>query len=75
MSGQRHLQEARHGNRYELANDNGVLVSVAVDAHQAALEDRPGDGSSVSPRNVALQHQVEVSGERDFSFAIEAEAR
>ncbi len=76
VSGQDTLQESRQGNRFVLTNTGGGrTVSVSVDAHGAGLNDRPSDGSRVSPRNVALAHQVELSGQRSFTFGIQAEAR
>jgi hypothetical protein len=76
IHGQDHLRGTRSGSRFTLLNDAGSReVWITVDAHHADLNERPWDGSQVSPRTVALVHQVEVSGARDFSFAIEAGTR
>ena len=73
FSGQDNLSATRQGNRFELHNAAAGVV-VAVDAHGAALNDTPPDGSPVAPRNVALTHQVELSGQGTFRFALEARA-
>jgi hypothetical protein len=76
MSGQDALQGGRQGSRFTLTNTGGGrAVSVSVDAYGAGLNDAPPDGSQVAPRNVALVHQVELSGQRALSFGIQAEVR
>ncbi len=77
MSGQQSLRATRSGNRYELASDHGVRVGIAVEVHGsgASLHDHPDDGSAASPRTVALTHQVEASGERDFRVVLDATVR
>jgi hypothetical protein len=74
FSGQANLTATRQGNRFELAN-RAAGVAVTVDAYGAGLNHTPSDGSAVAPRNVALTHQVELSGRGSFRFAIEARAR
>lgn len=76
-TGQRHLALNDNGERLFLTNnatDAGVSLDYSDGSHNAVYNPDASDGTINSPRNQALIHTVELSGNSDFSYGITLDA-